>query len=148
MYYLTVEELTALLPSVFTPGELLGVGWSDYTPEEIEAILGRSEVFLDNLKFKGRFKERFQQHAFPRVLNTGYVVDKNDERVLKALCSIFYDYMRNQKIGTKKTDRIRQGIKSISTGGVSETYGSLSEIKEVSDDYVKFLGFCLFNGVL
>ena len=148
MYYMTVDELKAIMPSVFTSNELLGIGWSNYTPEDLEAILGRSEVFIDELKYKGQFKEEYQQHKFPRVLGTGYVVEKEDERVKKALCCVVYDYLKFQKIGTSKIDRIRQGIKSISTGGVSESYGSLSEVKEVSDNYVKYLGFCLFNGIL
>ena len=51
MYYMTVDELKAIMPSVFTSNELLGIGWSDYTPEDLEAILGRSEVFIDELKY-------------------------------------------------------------------------------------------------
>ena len=62
MYYMTVDELKALMPSVFTSNELLGIGWCDYTPEDLEAILGRSEVFIDELKYKGQYKEKNQQH--------------------------------------------------------------------------------------
>ncbi len=148
MYYLTVEELKALLPSVFTSAELLSVGWSDYTPEDLEAILGRSEGFLDSLRYKGRYVEDYQCHAFPRKLNTGYVVDKKDERVLKALCCVVYDFLKSASVGDARADLIRQGVKSISTGGVSESYGSWTEVKEISENYVKYLGFCLFKGVL
>ena len=148
MYYLTVDELKAIMPSVFTSNELLGIGWSDYTPEDLEAILGRSEVFIDELKYKGRFKESYQQHAFPRVLGTGYVVEKDDERVKKALCCVVYDLLKGLSIGSTRADLIRQGVKSITTPEVTESYGSLSEVKEVSDNYVKYLGFCLFNGIL
>ena len=148
MYYMTVDELKAILPSVFTSNELLGIGWSNYTPEDLEAILGRSEVFIDELKYKGQYKEKNQQHKFPRVLGTGYVVEKDDERVQKALCCVVYDYLKVLSTGDTRAYLIRQGVKSISTGGVSESYGSLSEVKEVSDNYVKYLGFCLFNGVL
>lgn len=148
MYYLTVEELTALLPSVFTSNELLGVGLGDLTPGDIEAILGRSEDYLDSLRYRGEFLEDYQGHAFPRKLNTGFVVDKNDSRVLKALCHIFYDLLKSSSNGSNRTDLIRQGVKSISVAGVSESYGSLSEIKDVSENYVKYLGFCLFKKVL
>lgn len=148
MYYMTVDELKAIMPSVFTSNELLGIGWCDYTPEDLEAILGRSEVFIDELKYKGRFKESYQQHAFPRVLGTGYVVEKEDERLKKALCCVVYDFLKVLSTGDTRADLIRQGVKSISTGGVSESYGSLSDVKEVSDNYVKYLGFCLFNGIL
>lgn len=148
MYYMTVDELKAIMPSVFTSNELLGIGWSDYTPEDLEAILGRSEVFIDDLKYKGHYKEEFQQHKFPRVLGTGYVVEKDDERVKKALCCVVYDFLKVLSTGDTRADLIRQGVKSISTGGVSESYGSLSDIKEVSTNYVKYLGFCLFRGVL
>lgn len=148
MYYMTVEELTALLPSVFTSNELQSIGWSNYTPEDLQAILGRSEVILDQLRYKGSYLTDYQQHAFPRELNTGYVVNEKDERVLKGLCCIVYDLMKGQSTGSARADLIRQGVKSISTGGVSESYGSISELREISDNYVKYLGFCLFRGVL
>lgn len=148
MYYLNVEELTALLPSVFTSNELLGAGWSNYTHEDLKAILGRAEVILDQLRYKGSYLENYQHHAFPRKLNTGYVVDYKDERVQKAICCIVFDMLKGLSAGSTRADLIRQGVKSISTGGVSESYGSLSDVKEVSDNYVKYLGFCLFNGIL
>ena len=146
MYYMTVDELMALMPSVFTSNELNTIGWSDLSPEDLEAILGRSEGFIDSLKYKGQFKEQYQMHAFPRKLNTGYVVEKNDERVQKAICYVVYDYLKS--LCDTRTDLIRQGVKSISTGGVSESYGTIDEIKEVSQNYVKYLGFCLFKGIL
>lgn len=146
MYYMTVDELMALMPSVFTSNELNTIGWSDLSPEDLEAILGRSEGFIDSLRYKGQFKEQYQMHAFPRKLNTGYVVEKNDERVQKAICYVVYDYLKS--LCDTRTDLIRQGVKSISTGGVSESYGTIDEIKEVSQNYVKYLGFCLFKGIL
>ena len=146
MYYMTVDELMALLPSVFTSNELLRAGLSNLTPEDINAILGRSEVFLDSLRYKGCFVEDYQSHAFPRKLGTGYVIEKNDERVQKALCCIFFDLLNSSK--STREERIRHCIKSISTGGVSESYGTLDEVKEVSENYVKYLGFCLFKGVI
>lgn len=149
MYYLTVEDLQTLLPSLFTSKQLMGIGWSEYTPEDLGAILGRSECFIDGLRYKGSYKEPYQQHAFPRVLGTGYVVEKDDERVQKAVCCVVYDLLKSEVSGSSsREDLIRQGVKSISTGGVSESYGTLEEVKTISDEYVKFLGFCLFNGVL
>lgn len=148
MYYMTVEDLTALMPSVFTRNELLSIGWSNYTPEDLKSILGRSEGFIDNLKYKGKFKEKYQPHAFPRTLDTGYVIEKNDERILKALCCVVYDFLKYDNLGSSRIDLIKQGVKSISTGGVSESYGDIKDIKIISDNYVKYLGFCLFNGVL
>ena len=82
------------------------------------------------------------------MLGTGYVVEKEDERLKKALCCVVYDFLKVLSTGDTRADLIRQGVKSISTGGVSESYGSLSDVKEVSDNYVKYLGFCLFNGIL
>jgi hypothetical protein len=145
---MSVEELKALMPLVFTPGELSRVGWSDYTSEDMNAILERSEGFIDGLRYKGCFVEDYQYHAFPRKLNTGYVVDYKDERIQKALCCIVYDLLKVLNTGDTRADLIRQGVKSITTAGVSESYGSLSEIKEVSDNYVKYLGFCLLKRVL
>ena len=148
MYYMTVDELMALLPSVFTSNELLRAGLSNLTPDDIKAILGRSEGILDHLRFKGQFVEEYQAHAFPRKLGTGYVIEKNDERVQKGLVCIFYDLLKGSYANGSREERIRQGIKSISTGGVSESYGTLEEVKEVSENYVKYLGFCLFKGVI
>lgn len=148
MFYMTVDELKALMPLVFTPGELLSIGWSDYTPEDLSAILERSEGFIDGLRYKGCYVEHYQLHAFPRELNTGYVVNEKDERVQKALCCIVYDLLKGLSTDSTRADLIRQGVKSISTGGVSESYGSISDLKEVSMNYVKYLGFCLFKKVL
>lgn len=150
MYYMTVEELTALLPSIFTSNELLMAGVDTFTPEDLKAILGQSEVFLDSLRYKGCFVEDYQSHAFPRKLGVGYTIEKNDERVQKALCCIAYDFMKQSALGSSRLDLIRQGVKSISTAGVSESYGDISEIEKnkISDNYVKYLGFCLFKGVL
>lgn len=153
MYYMSVEELKALMPSVFTSNELNSIGWSEYTLEDLEAILGRSEGFIDSLRYKGQFKEQYQMHAFPRKLNTGYVVEKDDERIKKALCYVVYDTLKSLRTidpitGETPEDIIRQGIKSINTGGVSVSYGAIDEIKEVSQNYVKYLGFCLFKGIL
>lgn len=150
MYYMTVEELTALLPSIFTSNELLEAGVDTFTPDDLKAILGQSEGFLDSLRYKGCFVEDYQQHAFPRKVGADYVIDKDNERVQKALCCIAYDFMKQQKLGTSRIDLVRQGVKSISTAGVSESYGDISEIEKnkISDNYVKYLGFCLFKGVL
>jgi hypothetical protein len=56
--------------------------------------------------------------------------------------------MKGQSTDNTRADLIRQGVKSISTGGVSESYGSISELREISDNYEKYLGFCLFKKVL
>ena len=106
-----VDELKAIMPSVFTSNELLGIGWSDYTPEDLEAILGRSEVFIDELKYKGRFKESYQQHAFPRVLGTGYVVEKEDERLKKALLQAAAQLLSMQFLGLKNSAKHLQATR-------------------------------------
>ena len=148
MYYLNVDELMVLLPSVFTSNELSSIGLSNLTHEDLETVLGRSEDFLDSLRYKGEYLEKYQGHAFPRKLNTGFVVNKNDTRVQKALCHIFYDLLKSSSNDSNRLDLIRQGVKSISVAGVSESYGSINEVKEISDNYVKYLGFCLFKGIL
>lgn len=152
MYYFeNIDDFKTLLPSLFTSGELSAYGYSNYTDEDLEVILGRSEDYIDSLRYIGRFAEDYQIHAFPRQLGTGYVVEKSDERVLKALCMVAFDYIRALSMGnSQKEARIRSGVKSISTGGVSESYGTISEIEnsKVSSNYAKYLGFCLFNKVL
>lgn len=145
-YFEDIEDYKALLPSLFTSDELSAVGYSDYTSTDLEVILGRSEGFIDGLRYKGRFVEDYQAHAFPRELNTGYVVEKNDERVLKALCMVSYDLMANDKPNSRE-DLIKQGVKSITTAGVSESYGSYEDVErnKISQNYAKYLGFCLFK---
>lgn len=153
MYYFeSITDFKALLGSVFTSNELLRVGYESICLADLKAILGRSEGFIDGLRYKGRFVEDYQPHAFPRKLNTGYVVEKNDERVLKAVCCVAFDYMQAMAFYNSEVEQtIRSGIKSISTGGVSESYGSIDDFRqgqEVSQNYVKYLGFCLFKNVL
>ncbi len=156
MYYFeNIEEFKALLPSVLTSTEILGLGVDNYTSDDLEAILGRVEGYLDGcIRFKGQFGKEYQAHAFPRVFPDGYVIEKNDERIKRALCCIFADYAKALKAeNTARLDLIRQGVKSINTGGVSESYGDVSDIEEIEDNmisknYVKYLRFCLFNRVL
>ena len=148
MYYFeNINELKSLLPSLFTSDELSKVGYGDYTDSDLEVILGRSEGFLDTLRYRGSFSEEYQAHAFPRKLDTGYVVEKNDVRVLKGLCSIFYDYLLANTSNGSREELIRQGVKSISTAGVSESYGSYAEIEKskISLNYQKYLDFVLFK---
>lgn len=153
MYYMDVEELTAYLPLIFTSNELKCVGVDTYTPTDLQAVLEQSEGIIDDLRYKGVFVENFQAHAFPRVLQGGYVVEKDDDRVKKAICCIAYDLMKSITSTTSdssRADLIRQGVKSISTVGVSESYAEYSEIEKnkISTNYVKYLGFCLFKGIL
>lgn len=151
MYYFnTVDEFKALMPSLFTSVELSSVGYNNYTDTDLEVILERSEGYIDNLRYLGSFVEDYQAHAFPRKFGTGYVVEKSDERVLKALCLIAFDYLKaSNDDSVERTTLIRQGVKSISTAGVSESYGDLSEVEsnKVSKHYESYLGFCLFNRV-
>lgn len=152
MYYFEdIDAFKALLPSLFTSDELSAVGYSDYTPADLEVILGRSEGFIDGLRYKGKFVEEYQAHAFPRKLNTGYVVSKYDERVQKGVCMVAYDtmlFMKEEKTG--RYEAIKQGVKSISTAGVSESYGSFKEVEssKVSPKYKEYLDFVLFNKVI
>lgn len=152
MYYFeNISEFKALMPSLFTSDELSGIGYSSYTDDDLKVILGRSEGYIDNLRYVGSFVEEYQLHAFPRKLHTGYVVSKNDERVLKALCMVAFDYITAESSSSDSRETyIRQGVKSISTGGVSESYGTISEVEnsKVSSNYAKYLGFCLFKGIL
>lgn len=146
---MTVEELQALMPAVFTSNELNSIGWSDYTTEDLNAILERSEGFIDNLIYKGKYKERNQLHSFPRVLHSGLEISIKDERVLKSICCVVFDDIKSMQ-SSSRTDLIRQGVKSISTAGVSESYSSYEEIEsnKISDNYVKYLGFCLLGDTL
>ena len=137
------------MPSVFTSNELNTIGWSDLSPENLEAILGRSEVFIDDLIYKGKFKEHNQIHSFPRILHSGLEVSEKDERVLRGLCCVVFDEIKAVK-DSSRYDLIKQGVRSITTPDVTESYCSVKEIEEnkISNNYVKYLGFCLYTNAL
>ena len=150
-YFENLEQFDAVFKNLYTNMELKTINYDALSVSDKTIFLDRAESFLDSseMPYKGSYKEQYQQHAFPRVLGTGYVVEKNDERIQKAVCCVVYDLLKSETSGSSsREDLIRQGVKSISTGGVSESYGTLEEVKTISDEYVKYLGFCLFNGVL
>lgn len=150
-YFENLEQFDAVFKTLYTNMELKTINYDALSVSDKTIFLDRAESFLDSseMPYKGSYQEPYQQHAFPRVLGTGYVVEKDDERVSKAVCCVVYDLLKSEtSSSSSREDLIRQGVKSISTGGVSESYGTLEEVKTISDEYVKYLGFCLFNGVL
>lgn len=153
MYYFeNIEVFNGVMQALYSQKELDLVSYSNLSDADKLIYIERAELFVDDiytLPYKGSFVTQNQQHAFPRKLNTGFVVDKNDTRVLKAICCVFYDLLKVSVIGSRK-DYIRQGITSIKTADVTENYGSMDSIEEneITRDYVKYLGFCLIDGIL
>lgn len=145
---ITVKELDSIMPLIFTSKQLESIKWVDIPSLDKEVLLTQAVAYMGTLRFRGRYKEDGQEQPFPRKIQnkeTGgwYVVEVNDN-IRKALACIVFDILKNQS--SSRYEYRKQGVKSISTGSVSESY--TEEVKEVSDNYKKYIGKYLFRGVL
>lgn len=143
MFYITVEELNTLMPSIFLSSELLEVKWKEVPDSDKNALISRAEGVIDCERFMGSYVEPYQEHAFPRII-CNRTVSEQQTCIKQAICYIIYDILSYKQNG--RAGLIKQGVKSISTGGVSESYAE--NVKEITDKYKVFLKKYLFNGVL
>lgn len=139
---ITIQELNTLLPTIYLSKQLEKVDWGNVSDEDKQALITQAVAYMTGLRYRGRYKEEGQEIPFPRIINN-VVVEVNDN-VRKAVASIVYDLLESTTNGRKELQR--HGVKSINTGGVSESYKE--EIEEVSDKYKQFIEKYLFNGVL
>jgi hypothetical protein len=139
---LTTTELNTFMPSIFTSKQLEKVGWDNLSTTDKEALITQAEAYIDSLRYKGKYLVEGQEHQFPRIIND--ITIEVNERVKKALTCIVYDLIESSI--SSRYDLQKQGVKSISTGGVSETYKENTEL--VSDNFKVHIGKYLFRGVL
>jgi len=132
---MTVEELNALMPTLFLSSELAEISWSNISTPDKSVLITKAEDYLNDLRYEANVEDI-----------EGYSDAKN-----KAECCIIFDLLLNQTQGSSRMMLIRQGVKSITTAGVSESYGTYADIQGnesgISDSYKKYLWRYLFNGV-
>lgn len=122
------------MPTLFLSSELAEIDWVNVSDSDKGVLLNKAEDFLDNLLYEPNAEEI-----------TSFETDKN-----KAECCIIFDLLQMQAQGNERIALIRQGVKSINTAGVSESYGDYSDVKNnsgISDSYKKYLWRYLYNGV-
>lgn len=120
--YATVEYADEYLGNLIT-----GQAWGNYSPKDKERALCEATVKIDALSFRGRKSQQDQSREFPR-----YPDSLVPEAVMRACChealSILQD--TKDKAGQEREAAIRQGVKSISIGDVSESYAEAAELRK------------------
>jgi hypothetical protein len=149
MYYIeNIGQLNTLMTAVFASKQLSDAGYTNLPDEDKMSFVGQAEDFIDDfnsIRYRGDSVEDYQVHAFPRKLG-GRIIEKTDTRVQKALAYIIFDKVKFEENSRKK--QIEQGVKSMNLDGQSESYVGLNELVEVSDNYERYLGFCMIQGCL
>lgn len=84
--------------------------------EEKECLLRRAAMKIDCLSFTGRKKDSSQSMAFPRDCQTDVPKEVKTAQALETLA-----YLDSEKL--KRQDLQNQGVKSVTLGQVSESYG-------------------------
>lgn len=119
MAYVRQEELDALMSANFDETELEQIGWTKMTDKRKGLLNDRATDMLNSLFYKG-YKCNFQQNsAFPRYID-GKQVDFND-RIAKYYANLVFSLVEEEKSKRKKAQK--EGVKSVSINGLSESYG-------------------------
>ena len=140
--YIDNSELNILMPSIFLSSELNRVDWENVQDSDKNVLIGQAECYIDSLRYKGRRAEYGQMGAFPRYIKDTLIPINDD--IKRAVCCVVYDLLDTSRDTRKQL--IASGVKSISTGGVSESYAD--SVIEVGDRYKRYIGKYIFNGIL
>jgi len=138
---ITIQELNDLLPTIYLSKQLTAVDWDNVSDGDKQALITQAVAYMSELRFRGRYKETYQDMPFPRVID-GVVVEVN-ENIKKYLCCVVYDLLSAEMDSVKKS--ILSGIKSESNDGYSVSY---DKVEKISKNHEKFIKKYLFNGVL
>jgi hypothetical protein len=143
---ITVEELNSLMSTLYLSDELAEIKWDDTTPSDNDkqVLLNKALKRINALQFDGYKVSQDQQNEFPRVICREVV--QTPEDVKEAICRLVYEFRNNTTSQRKKLQR--DGVKSINTGGVSETYVDGLESKgSISKEVKQLLNNWLYRGV-
>lgn len=141
---LSLEELKSLIPTLYLSTELAEIKWSELSDADKEVLLNKSIDYINRLQFDGDKVSQGQQNAFPRIICRDVI--ETPYEVKKAICRLVYDIKNNATNERKKLQR--DGVKSISTGGVSETYvDDLDSKSVISKEIKQLLSPWLYRGV-
>lgn len=126
--YITVEELNGLIPSIFLSTELVAIGWDKVSQGDKEVLIARSGAFLTSLDY-----------------DTNKIDDAFIDSIKKAQVCVIYDILAS--IQSSRYELRKQGVKSINSGGVSESYTD-EKVEEVSNRYKQYIEKYKFTGVI
>ena len=144
--YLTIQELKDLAPKLYTSSELGVIGWNELSDMDRGILLDRAIEQFESLKFRGRKVVYGQSYSFPRLIG-GRFIDVNDN-IKKAIVSLVISGL---EVGlSPRLQAQRDGVKSMSTGKMSETYrDSVPRYGSVDARVVdKYLKSYIFKGVI
>lgn len=139
---ITLQELNILMPTYFLSEELTKINWSSTSDSDKQVLLTEALSEINNLQFDGYKVVESQQDAFPRNICREVIQTPNE--VKKALCVLVYEFKRDKTSARKELQR--DGVKSISTGGVTETYGDNVCNTEINKKIKKMLSPWLYRG--
>lgn len=109
--YITIEEV-----GTYAADNQFYQAFLALSTEEKESLIRKAAMKIDCLSFTGRKKDSSQSMAFPRDYQTDV---PNEVKTAQALESLAY--LDSEKL--KRQDLQNQGVKSVTLGQVSESYG-------------------------
>ena len=109
--YITIEEV-----GTYAADNQFYQAFLELSTEKKESLIRKAAMKIDCLSFTGRKKDGSQLLAFPRDYQTDV---PNEVKTAQALESLAY--LDSEKL--KRQDLQNQGVKSVTLGQVSESYG-------------------------
>lgn len=109
--YITIEDV-----GTYAAGNPFYQAFLALSTEEKECLLSKAAMKIDCLSFTGRKKDSSQSMAFPRDCQTDVPKEVKTAQALETLA-----YLDSEKL--KRQDLQNQGVKSVTLGQVSESYG-------------------------
>ncbi len=109
--YITIEEV-----GTYAADNQFYQAFLALSTEEKELLIRKAAMKIDCLSFTGRKKDSSQSMAFPRDYQTDVPNEVKTAQALETLA-----YLDSEK--QKRQDLQNQGVKSVTLGQVSESYG-------------------------
>lgn len=109
--YITIEEV-----GTYAADNQFYQAFLELSTEKKESLIRKAAMKIDCLSFTGRKKDNSQSLAFPRDYQTDVPNEVKTAQALETLA-----YLDSEKL--KRQDLQNQGVKSVTLGQVSESYG-------------------------
>lgn len=118
LMYVSIEELDNIISILATKVELDKIGYSGLDIEVREQLIKKAMSVIDMQLFRGRKVSNTQENAFPRI------VDGSNTLIPPSVKYATASYVL-QELKTTSSKRLQlqnEGVVSIDTGGVKESY--------------------------
>lgn len=113
--YVTREEADTYIKTFYLSSDAVRVSWESLSPEDQEALLARSLLFIEMLPYVGFKSDPEQVLSFPRSGQKEVPEDVKRAQIIEAVSDFDED--------TVKYRSIRQnGIRSFTIGGLTEMF--------------------------